>query len=59
MNGETALADKLGGRWKLLDTGCCGMAGSFGFDNEYYDVSMKVARKTTCCRFCAQRRRMH
>ncbi|PQV44166.1 hypothetical protein B0G83_12764 [Paraburkholderia sp. BL21I4N1] len=43
MNGETALLDKLGLRWKLLDTGCCGMAGSFGFNNEHYDLSMKVA----------------
>ncbi len=25
-----------------LDAGCCGMAGSFGFESEHYDVSMKV-----------------
>ncbi|MET0132102.1 MAG: FAD-linked oxidase C-terminal domain-containing protein [Kibdelosporangium sp.] len=25
-----------------LDAGCCGMAGSFGFEAEHYDVSMKV-----------------
>jgi FAD/FMN-containing dehydrogenase/Fe-S oxidoreductase len=43
MKGETALLDKLGVRWKLLDTGCCGMAGSFGFNAEHYDLSMKVA----------------
>ncbi|HYM25151.1 MAG TPA: FAD-binding and (Fe-S)-binding domain-containing protein [Vicinamibacterales bacterium] len=24
------------------DTGCCGMAGSFGFEADHYDVSMKV-----------------
>src|SRR5690606_16479397 len=23
--------------------GCCGMAGSFGYESEHYDVSMKVA----------------
>jgi FAD/FMN-containing dehydrogenase/Fe-S oxidoreductase len=25
-----------------LDAGCCGMAGSFGFEAEHYDVSMSV-----------------
>lgn len=25
-----------------LKTGCCGMAGSFGYEAEHYDVSMKV-----------------
>lgn len=43
MKGETTLLDKLGVRWKLLDTGCCGMAGSFGFNAEHYDLSMKIA----------------
>jgi FAD/FMN-containing dehydrogenase/Fe-S oxidoreductase len=42
MKGETALLDKLGVRWTLLDTGCCGMAGSFGFDAAHYDLSMKI-----------------
>jgi len=27
---------------ELIDAGCCGMAGSFGFDKKYYDVSMKM-----------------
>ncbi len=25
-----------------LDAGCCGMAGSFGYEREHYDLSMKV-----------------
>jgi len=25
-----------------LDAGCCGMAGSFGFEAEHYEVSMQV-----------------
>jgi Fe-S oxidoreductase len=25
-----------------LDAGCCGMAGSFGFESEHYDLSMRV-----------------
>ncbi len=27
---------------KLMDTGCCGMAGTFGYEAEHYDLSMKV-----------------
>ncbi|TCO60638.1 FAD-binding and (Fe-S)-binding domain-containing protein [Actinocrispum wychmicini] len=27
-----------------IDAGCCGMAGSFGFESEHYDVSMTVGR---------------
>ncbi|MEZ4916557.1 MAG: FAD-linked oxidase C-terminal domain-containing protein [Chitinophagales bacterium] len=27
---------------EILPTGCCGMAGSFGYEKEHYEVSMKV-----------------
>jgi FAD/FMN-containing dehydrogenase/Fe-S oxidoreductase len=27
---------------ELMDTGCCGMAGTFGYEVEHYDLSMKV-----------------
>lgn len=26
----------------LISSGCCGMAGSFGYEKEHYDISMKV-----------------
>ncbi|MFZ4561693.1 MAG: FAD-binding oxidoreductase, partial [Saprospiraceae bacterium] len=26
----------------LLETGCCGMAGSFGYETEHYELSMQV-----------------
>ncbi len=29
-------------RVDLLDSGCCGMAGSFGYEKEHYELSMKV-----------------
>lgn len=28
---------------RVLDTGCCGMAGSFGYEADHYDVSVKIA----------------
>jgi len=27
----------------LIDAGCCGMAGSFGYETEHYAISMKIA----------------
>jgi Fe-S oxidoreductase len=28
----------------VLDAGCCGMAGSFGFEKEHYDLSVAIAK---------------
>ena len=28
-----------------IDSGCCGMAGSFGYEKEHYDVSMAIGRR--------------
>ena len=30
----------------ILNTGCCGMAGSFGYEKEHYKVSMQVGENT-------------
>ncbi|MFM0262694.1 FAD-binding and (Fe-S)-binding domain-containing protein [Paraburkholderia sediminicola] len=46
MQGDTALLNKLGVKWKLLDTGCCGMAGSFGFNEEHHALSEKIGEDT-------------
>ncbi len=27
---------------EIIDSGCCGMAGSFGYEKEHYELSMKV-----------------
>lgn len=29
-------------RVRLIPSGCCGMAGAFGYEREHYDVSMKI-----------------
>ena len=29
----------------MLDAGCCGMAGSFGYEDSKYDISMKIGRE--------------
>ena len=30
---------------RLLDAGCCGMAGSFGFDKQHYNVSVDIGER--------------
>lgn len=30
---------------RLLNTGCCGMAGSFGYEKEHYQLSLKVGEE--------------
>ena len=31
---------------KEIDSGCCGMAGSFGYKSEHYDISMKAGERS-------------
>ncbi len=42
---ELSLLDKTGLDYELPDTGCCGMAGSFGFEAEKYDVSIAAGER--------------
>ena len=37
------LLKKLNINYKPIETSCCGMAGSFGYDTEYYEYSKKMA----------------
>ena len=30
----------------IISSGCCGMAGSFGYEKEHYDVSMQIGEQT-------------
>jgi Fe-S oxidoreductase len=40
---ETVLGMIPGLKVSTVQTSCCGMAGSFGYEAEHYDVSMKMA----------------
>ncbi len=42
MEADEHVLDKTGLDYEVLDSGCCGLAGSFGFESEHYDVSMAV-----------------
>jgi len=43
MDGTRAVLEKLGLTVSTPDTGCCGMAGGFGFDADKYEVSQRIA----------------
>ena len=42
MDAEAAVLKAVGLDYQILDSGCCGLAGSFGFERGHYDVSMQV-----------------
>ncbi|MGZ8096488.1 MAG: FAD-binding and (Fe-S)-binding domain-containing protein [Methylosarcina sp.] len=58
MEHEQAVLDNLGLDWRYLDSGCCGMAGAFGFEKEKFEVSADrrtgfIARGTSRLGRCA------
>jgi len=42
MTDEESVLTKMGVDWNAPAPGCCGMAGSFGFDQDKYDVSLAI-----------------
>lgn len=46
MDGEENVLKKSGLKYELLDSGCCGMAGYFGYEKgDHYDVSIKAGER--------------
>lgn len=42
MDDEKKLFERIGFDAEIVDAGCCGMAGAFGFEADHYDVSLKA-----------------
>ncbi|OGO11334.1 MAG: hypothetical protein A2Y53_04440 [Chloroflexi bacterium RBG_16_47_49] len=36
------MLEAVGYKVSVIDAGCCGMAGAFGYESEHYDISMRV-----------------
>lgn len=45
MENDRKIYERLGLDYHVLDSGCCGMAGSFGFEKDHYEVSVKAAER--------------
>ncbi|MFO0578818.1 MAG: FAD-linked oxidase C-terminal domain-containing protein [Polyangia bacterium] len=45
LHDEEQVLKRLGLDAHVLDSGCCGMAGAFGFEAEHYDLSMKIGER--------------
>jgi Fe-S oxidoreductase len=45
MDDEVALLKRTGAAVELLDSGCCGMAGPFGFEKEKFEVSQVLGER--------------
>jgi Fe-S oxidoreductase len=43
--GDQVMLDRLGVDWQQLDSGCCGMAGSFGFHKDHAAMSMAIGEQ--------------
>ncbi len=44
-DAEEAVLRKLGLDLEHPDSGCCGMAGAFGFEKDHYDISMRIGER--------------
>jgi Fe-S oxidoreductase len=44
-NEEKSLMTKMGLQCEVLESGCCGMAGSFGYEKDKYDVSVACGER--------------
>jgi Fe-S oxidoreductase len=42
---ENTVMQKIGLDFEVLASGCCGMAGSFGFESDKYDVSIQIGER--------------
>jgi Fe-S oxidoreductase len=45
MGADRELLARLGLDFEVLDSGCCGMAGAFGFEADHYEVSVACAER--------------
>jgi Fe-S oxidoreductase len=45
LKDEEEVLTKLGLDYQTLDSGCCGMAGAFGFEKDHYAISMQIGER--------------
>ena len=50
MKEEKAIMEKMGLEFELLESGCCGMAGAFGYEKDKYSISMACGERVLLSR---------
>ena len=45
MTADREVLDRIGLEHEVIDSGCCGMAGSFGFEQHHYDISQAIGEQ--------------
>ena len=45
INSDLSILKKLELDFEELDSGCCGMAGAFGYEKDHYDISIKCGER--------------
>jgi Fe-S oxidoreductase len=45
MDSDVRVLGRLGLDYQVLDAGCCGMAGAFGFEADKHEVSMQIGER--------------
>jgi len=45
LDSEKKMLEKMGIEATIMDSGCCGLAGSFGFEADKYNLSMRIAHR--------------
>jgi len=45
MDDDEAVLKMIGIDYQMPETGCCGMAGAFGFEREHYDIAMRCGER--------------
>ena len=46
MKEDRTVLEKVGLDYKVLESGCCGMAGSFGYEKDKYDISIACGERS-------------
>jgi Fe-S oxidoreductase len=44
-DADRDLLERMGLDFEVLDSGCCGLAGSFGFERDHHELSVKIAER--------------
>ena len=45
MDSEQRILAKMGLKFEVLDSGCCGMAGGFGYEREHFAISRDIGER--------------